>query len=246
MRFASSMRPMMVLMLAAALLTGCAHSRGGNGDEGYANGYDSDPIEPFNRAMFRVHEVVDAILLKPIAKVYRAVVPEPVRDGLHNVLVNLTEPVTFANAVLQADPDRAFKSFWRFVLNSTYGFGGIRDFAGQYGLPHRGEDFGQTLGRYGSGPGFYLFLPVLGPMNGRDAVGRVVDVVSDPAMYLTTGYWQTAKAGANGLDVRERNLDRVDEIYKTSLDPYATIRSAYGQRRDSEIRNGRINPKTDY
>lgn len=198
-----------------------------------------DPYESFNRQVFAFNEVVDTMVLKPVAQVYRFVMPEVGRKAVSNALRNFYEPVTMANAVLQLDFERAFTSFWRFVINTTLGVGGLYDFAGENTeLKHRGEDFGQTMGVWSnSSDSAYLVLPILGPSTTRDAFGRVVDVFLNPWNYGLETWESIAIAGGNGIAAREEALDLVDEIYQTSFDPYATIRSGYTQRRKAQIFN---------
>lgn len=198
-----------------------------------------DPYEPFNRQMFAFNEVLDTVLLKPIAQVYRFVVPEVGRKAVSNALQNFYEPVTMMNAFLQGDVDRGFTSFWRFTLNTTLGGAGIYDFAhNNTELKYRPEDFGQTIGVWSNNADSnYLVLPIFGPSTTRDAVGRVADIGLNPWTYaLKTG--ESIGVGvANGIVARENALDLVDEIYANSFDPYATIRSAYLQRRSAQILN---------
>lgn len=198
-----------------------------------------DPYEPFNRQVFAFNEVVDTMLIKPAASVYHFVVPDMGRKAISNVLRNAYEPVTMANAVLQLDFERAFTSFWRFVLNTTLGVGGIYDFAGENTeLKYRSEDFGQTLGVWASDTdSAYLVLPILGPSTTRDAFGRGVDVFLNPWTYALETHESIELAAANGLVAREEALKLIDDVYATSLDPYATIRSLYLQRRKAMIRN---------
>jgi phospholipid-binding lipoprotein MlaA len=198
----------------------------------------SDPIESVNRGIYEFNRFMDKILIKPIAKTYKRVVPEVARRGVTNALHNLTEPVTFLNAILQADPDRAFTSFWRFAINTTWGIGGLGDVAGDAGLKYRKEDYGQTAGVYGMGEGPFLMLPLLGPSNGRDTFGMVVDIVTDPFNYTFDDDAITARTLVSGLDARTNNLELVDEIDRVSLDSYAAIRSLYTQKRRDDISNG--------
>lgn len=202
----------------------------------------SDPLETVNRAIYSFNNVLDKILIKPIAKGYRFVVPELARRGVHNVLTNLSEPLTLINTALQGDKQHGFTTFWRFAINSTYGVGGIFDVAKDAGLENRKEDFGQTAGVYGAGQGIYLMLPVLGPSNGRDAFGKVVDIFTDPFDYVLNDNALLVRTGFTGLDARESTLNLVDQINRTSLDPYATIRSLYTQKRWDDIRNGKRAP----
>lgn len=221
-----------VALLSMVLLSACAAQRG-------ADQADFDPLEPFNRGMYQFNYVADGVLIKPVTKVYRGIVPEPGREAVHNFVYNLTEPVTVLNAALQLDPQRTFTSLWRFLLNSTLGVGGLFDFAGKYGLEPRQEDFGQTLGSYGVGPGPYIVLPLIGPSSLRDAFGMVVDYFSDPFSHILDHEEEVGRYFLEALDARNRTLELTDHIYATSFDPYASFRSAYLQRRDHEIRNGK-------
>lgn len=239
------LRSAIVLLFTAMLVIG-AVSMPGKAYAGFENGGEvtiSDPLEGINRAVYGFNKFLDKILLKPVAKTYRFVVPQIARKGIRNVLTNLTEPVTFLNSVLQGDVEHSFTTLWRFTINSTVGIAGLFDVVGDHGLRHRDEDFGQTLGKYGIGEGPYLVLPILGPSNGRDLVGAVADAFSDPYNYIFTDYAIAGRSVVKGIDRREGALNLIDDIDRTSLDPYATIRSLYTQRRLDEIRNGKMKGK---
>lgn len=213
-------------------------------DEVYADYYAPaevyDPLETINRGIFKFNEGLDFILLKPIAKTYVFVVPEFGRQRVTNVLSNLGEPVNALNGFLQGNPERGFTSLWRFILNSTFGVLGVFDFAGENTeLKKVSEDFGQTMGVYGWGSGAYLVLPIVGPSSTRDAFGLAVDVVSNPFNHVDSDEFVYGRMGATIVDSRARNLDFIDEIYANSVDPYATIRSAYLQRREALVNNQR-------
>ncbi len=197
-----------------------------------------DPLEPLNRGIFKFNEVVDMVILKPVAKTYVFVVPEFGRDRVHHAVNNLGEPVNMVNGFIQGNPERGFTAMWRFILNSTLGVLGLFDFAGHnLDLQHQEEDFGQSMGWYGIGSGPYIVLPLMGPSSLRDSVGRVVDAVSNPFNYSDSDEFVYGRIAATVIDGRAQTLDLIDEIYDTSLDPYATIRSAYTQRRLAEIHN---------
>ena len=203
------------------------------------SGPTDDPLESFNRQVFAFNEVVDTVLLRPVASTYRAITPEYARKGMRNFFRNFYEPVTMANALLQGDPERFFTSMWRFFLNTTLGFGGVYDFAGTYGnLPYRQEDFGQTLAVWADDDdSAYLVLPILGPSTTRDALGRVVDIFLDPWTYSLKAEEAIGAAVGQGITIREELIDPIDDVYATSFDPYATIRSAYEQSRKAAIHN---------
>lgn len=201
---------------------------------------NNDPIEPFNRTMYSVHEAIDTVALRPAAQVYRFVLPQPVRTGVRNALGNLHAPTILMNDVLQGEMDRGARTAARFLINSTLGLGGIIDVANwQFGIPGHSEDFGQTLAVWGVGEGPYLFLPVLGPSNPRDLLGFGVDVVASPWFWFGQGSvvdaLRWAYTGISIVDTREGVLDALDELNRSSLDPYSTLRSAYRQRRNAEI-----------
>jgi len=204
----------------------------------------NDPLEPFNRGVYEVNRVVDGLIVKPAAQIYRGVVPEEGRQAVRNVLDNLDAPVILANDLLQGEFDRAGVTLQRFVINTTFGVLGVFDAAQDFGLEKHDEDFGQTLAVWGVEEGFFLFVPLLGPSNPRDLVGVVVDsLVIDPWGHIARANdleWVSyTRLGLNVVDQRSRVLDTLDEIERTQLDPYIYIREAYRQRRSSEIRNGR-------
>ena len=204
-----------------------------------------DPFETTNRTIFDFNNQVDKIVLVPVANAYRAVLPEPVRDSVHNFLQNLDAPVVFANDALQARPDLAGTTVARFLVNSTVGVGGLFDVATKMNLPYHGNDLGVTFAVWGVSDGPYLMLPVLGPSNFRDAIGEAGDSYADPGNRVASnnGYlWATfARAGTQGVDERSRNIETLADIERTSLDYYATIRSLYRQHRAAEIRHEQTN-----
>ena len=208
----------------------------------------NDPFEGGNRIMFDVNQVLDEVLLRPVAVVYRAVLPDFAQDGVRNFMNNLNSPVIFANDVLQGESDRAGTTLLRFGINSTIGLGGLIDVAKELDLPYHDEDFGQTLGTWGAGEGPYFYFLVMGPSNVRDFTGFVVDRGLDPLTYVNWGddeleYVPLGRTVLNVIDLRARNIDTLDEIERASVDYYASIRSLYRQSRADAIRNGA--PSTD-
>ena len=199
---------------------------------------DNDPLEVPNRMFFAFNEALDFMVIRPVAVTYRYVVPLGVRNTVRNFLRNLRSPVTLANNLLQGDLERAEITFTRFFINSTIGLLGLFDIAADSGFPYHEEDFGQTLGTYGAGEGFYLVLPVLGPSSLRDGGGRIVDIFLDPLTYLAPQEFNLGRAAASGVDYRSRNIEELDELKADSLDFYARIRSLYRQYRENEINNG--------
>lgn len=205
-----------------------------------------DPLESFNRGSFEFNLFLDRLLLKPIAKGYRAVTPGLVRTGVSNFVFNLKTPVTVANDLLQGEPRRATESVGRFMFNTILGFGGLVDVGGMLGMPERHlEDFGQTLAVYGVDSGPYIMLPLLGPSNPRDLTGMVVDFVFDPLTFVGPSEISLARSGADIVSLREANIETVDELERTSIDFYAATRTLSRQLRDNQIRNGAPAPLDD-
>lgn len=202
----------------------------------------NDPFEPLNRQVFEINMFLDRILLKPVAQAYVWLFPIELRDAIHNIITNADEPVNFANALLQGNMERAGTALGRVAINTTLGVGGMIDVASDLGLQPVEEDFGQTLAVWGVESGPYLVLPLFGPATVRDGFGRVGDFFFDPLTYVL---WNTDKEYigpsilvTTAIDLRSRNLDTLDEIERTSIDFYATIRSLYQQRREDLINNG--------
>lgn len=205
-----------------------------------------DPFEDFNRGSFKFNLFLDRALLRPIAKTYRFVTPSFVRTGVSNALHNLQTPVTVANDLLQGEPLRATESVGRFMFNTILGFGGLVDVGGMLGMPERHtEDFGQTLAVYGVGSGPYIMMPLLGPTNPRDLTGMVVDFVFDPFTFFVPTESSLGRRGMSIISFRERNIETIDELERTSIDFYAATRTLAQQFRDSEIRNGAQAPLDD-
>lgn len=240
------------LALAAILVAGCASSPDRQDDEAYADYVETnDPLEPFNRAVFKFNQAVDTLLLTPLAIVYRDIYPPIMQKGTHNILVNLRAPMVLANDLLQGDTRGAGITARRFLINTTLGAGGLRDTAAiNFDLEVQEEDFGQTLAVWGVGEGPYLVLPILGPSNPRDGVGFAVDtVLLDPisaaAVWTDTNWVDTmarSRTGATAADARARTLEATNELERTSLDYYAAIRSAYRQSRNNAISDGALEP----
>lgn len=203
----------------------------------------NDPFEPLNRKIFDFNQFLNRILLKPVATVYRDVVPEFGRNFIRHFLDNLGEPVVFANDMMQGEFRRAGVTAGRFVINSSVGLGGILDPATPTGLEKQTGDFGQTLYSWGIPDGPYLMLPILGPSNPRDGIGMGVDGFIDPFGYLAADYGARnsstiGRFSAAGIDELSRNMDQLDEMQRDSIDFYASLRSLYRQHRASELRHG--------
>jgi phospholipid-binding lipoprotein MlaA len=197
-----------------------------------------DPWERFNRGMFRLFQKFDRAVFRPVALAVGKIIPKPIRSGLRNFLRNLGEPVVFLNDVLQLKPGRAARTLARFTLNSAVGLGGLADVAKTAKLPYRPNGLGNTLARYGVGPGPYIFLPILGPSTLRDLGGAQADRLVLP---LAVGKpfnrfdWQLATGALAGLDQRIETDEDLRTLLSGAADPYATLRSVYLQSRIAEI-----------
>jgi phospholipid-binding lipoprotein MlaA len=197
----------------------------------------ADPLEPINRGVFWVNDKLYFYLFKPVAKGYRLVIPRPARVSVSNVFSNLATPIRAGNALLQLKYRDFGTEIYRFVINTTFGIGGLFDPAESVaGVKPRIEDFGQTLGYYGAGHGFYLVLPVVGPSSLRDGMGSFVDSFADPFRYAdleTEEYlWVKLLDATNRLSL---DRDTYEGIVRDSIDPYLFIRTAYAQRRLAQV-----------
>ena len=198
----------------------------------------ADPYEEDNRGRFAAHVRLHHYVIDPVERVYIATVPDPARSGVHNFLTNLETPSILANDLFQGDFKRAGDTLSRFVVNSTLGLFGIFDIAGKAGIPFRDDDFGATLATWGVGDGPYLLVPVIGPSNPRDLTGKVVDFVIDPLHYVTVPGGVLTSVGHAGLheaDKRQSEVGELDELARTTRDPYAAERSRAREERSMEI-----------
>ena len=196
-----------------------------------------DPYENWNRKVFAFKEDLDRWLLKPIAQSYRMIMPEFVDRGVTNVFSNLGEVSSFTNSVLQLKLESAVVAAGRFTFNTVFGLAGVFDVATAWDLPERPEDFGQTLGYWGSGAGTYLMLPVLGPSNPRDFAGFGVDSFLLPS---TRDAIESPYSGyARGVQIVDIRADLIPAEKLISGDRYVFVRNAYMQRRDFLISDGK-------
>ncbi len=230
-----------IAMLALGLgLSACGGQQSQPGAEADQT---NDPYESTNRFFYGVNDKLDRYALKPVAQGYIYIVPNPVRGSVHNVLSNLSSPVTFADDVSQANPRRAGDTFMRFIINSTAGGFGLFDVATGWGYPTHDTDFGVTLALWGVPSGPYLYLPLLGPSSPRAVAGYGADIALDPFTWvprdhgLLTLNW--ARNGLNLLDTRARLIPDLDKVKEGALDPYATYRSLYQQNLAAKIEAAR-------
>lgn len=224
--------------LAALLLAGCASTQGPRDD--------SDPLESYNRAMFDFNDSVDKAVFKPVAKAYRRVLPEPVIASVGNFFSNLNDVVVLVNDLLQLKLHQAATDSSRIVFNTTFGLLGLFDVASSMELPKHNEDFGQTLGYWGFGEGYYLVLPFLGPSTARDTVGLVGNFYTNPIDWATDS--EAVKWSLWGLDLinRRSRLLRIERVLaEDQIDPYSFQRGAYLQQRRNLVYDGDP-PKPDF
>ena len=208
-------------------------------EEEYEDPADSDPLEPGNRAMFELNEFVYRWLMDPVTDVYSFVVPRPVRRSVLRFFDNLGEPANFVNEMLQLNPGRAGKTGARFVVNSTVGVVGLFDPASRWGMDANHTGFGETLGAYGVGPGWYLVVPVLGPSTVRDLFGGAVDAMLRPQVYVMGTYTIVLLATGGGISRYDQNRTQLDALRASSVDFYAAMRSAYLLQRRADVREAR-------
>ena len=205
-----------------------------------------DCFEKLNRITFSFNQGVDKAIIKPIAKSYRNL-PDPIQKGTGNAVKNLSNLITIPNNVLQGDIKTAFINTARLALNTTVGLLGTVDVANKMGFPkYQKEDYGQTLGAWGFGPGCYIVLPVLGPSTIRDTAGSFANVFGGDPWYnasvhgnnefLSEGLYITSKA-ISGIDFRANNIESFNNLEKNSLDFYASVKSLYLQDRENKIQN---------
>jgi phospholipid-binding lipoprotein MlaA len=236
-----------VLVASALSLAACAHAPA-NPEARAEFQRTNDPAEPTNRTVFRANQFVDRNALKPVAKGYTEYVPGRVRRSLHNFVSNLEEPGVAINDVLQGNVSRAWNTTQRFAVNTTLGGAGLFDVATDWHRPRHDADFGQTLGVWGVGPGPAVQLPLFGPSNVRDTVGKVGGLVTNPLTFVTGGAATAVNAASGGIGVvdgRSRLIPVTDDLERSSLDYYATLRSVAAQRRAKLIAEARVGAVTE-
>ena len=207
-----------------------------------------DCFEKINRVTFALNQTLDGVIFKPVASLYKKL-PSPARTGVSNSLENISHLLTIPNNVLQGDFLQAGINTGRFIINTTIGILGIFDVAEYLGLTnYEKEDYGQSLAKYGVGPGCYIVLPVLGPSTMRDTVGSTLNFLGgDPWYNVTIGndtqFFKNSdyyySKGAAGVDFRAKNYDSIENLEKNSLDFYASVKSLYLQDRQQKILNSR-------
>jgi phospholipid-binding lipoprotein MlaA len=215
-------------LLLAGLLSGCATP----------SGNPADPLEPFNRAMFGFNDALDTAVVKPVAKGYRAVLPDFMQTGVTNFFSNLEDIWISANDLLQGKFQQGGEDFARFLLNSVVGIAGLFDVASDGGLDKHNEDFGQTLGTWGVGSGPYLVIPFLGPSTVRDGLAFLVDTQADLVWRIDDVPVRNSAVALRYVSRRANLLDATDLIDQAATDKYAFIRDAWLQRRRNLVYDG--------
>ena len=205
-----------------------------------------DCFEKLNRATFAFNQGLDKAIIKPIAKGYRNL-PDPIQKGTRNAVRNLSNLITIPNNVLQGDVKMALINTGRLVVNTTVGILGTIDVANKMGFPkYEMEDYGQTLGAWGIGPGCYVVLPVLGPSSLRDTAGSFINVMGGDPWYNASAHGNNEFLNQNvfmaskvlsGIDFRANNIESLENLETNSIDFYASVKSLYTQDRENKIKN---------
>lgn len=241
-----------IFVIFISLFVGIDANAGADGENSLSSKNDpsnvKDCFEGVNRAIFGFNQGLDTAIFEPVAKAYRKL-PQPIRKGTGNFVLNLSNLATIPNNILQGDLKMAATNTGRLVVNTTVGILGIFDAASGLGLSkYEKEDYGQTLGKMGFGHGCYLVLPVLGPSSVRDAVGSITNLSGgDPWYNITVKnntnyvkesdyYWSR---GTAGIDFRAKNVESFDNLEKNAIDFYASVRSLYLQDRQQKVLNSK-------
>jgi phospholipid-binding lipoprotein MlaA len=218
-----------ILPALALALAGCAST--GEGDP-------RDPLEPMNRAVYKFNEAIDETVAKPVAIVYRDVVPDPARGWVRNFFSNLNDVLIGANNLLQGKVGDGLQDWFRVAVNTVMGPLGINDWASEMGIEKHNEDFGQTFGWWGAGPGPYLVLPILGSSTVRDGAGTVLDLALDPVGEVEPTRLRNTMVVTRLVGVRADLLEASRILEQAALDKYTFQRDAYLQRRRSLVYDG--------
>jgi phospholipid-binding lipoprotein MlaA len=220
------MKPVAATLLSVAVLAGCATAQ------------RPDPLEPMNRKVFAFNDAVDTAVLKPAAQVYKTVVPSPVQLAVSNFFGNVKDAWSAVNLFLQGRFADGFSDVMRFGTNTVFGFAGVMDIATELGFERHGEDFGQTLGRWGVPNGAYIVWPILGPSTVRDSIGLPIDMQATPESLVTVSLTRNTMTGLRLVSTRAGLLSATGLIDDIALDKYAFVRNAYLQRRRSLVYDG--------
>lgn len=193
-----------------------------------------DPLEGYNRVIFSFNEGIDEAILKPVATGYKSFLPEFIQAGIGNFFSNIGDIWTSVNNLLQGKVEESATDLLRIAVNTTFGIGGVIDIASKEGLPKHQEDFGQTLGVWGVGPGPYFILPLLGPSTVRDALATPIDFQGD-ILLRTRPLVRNTTSVVRVIDKRAAALDATNLIEEAALDKYVFIRAGHLQRRAAQV-----------
>ena len=230
--------PRVIAALALAAVAGCATTPGVDHQDRHTAG-PKDPYESVNRKVFAFNDALDEYALKPVAKAYNAVIPSPIRTGVHNFFGNFSDAWSAVNQLLQGKAVDAGTMVARVLTNSTIGIAGLFDPATSLGLERKPEDLGLTLGHWGLEPGPYLVLPLFGPSDIRDAVALPADTYVSPALLVAPKYWKEVGVDAIGVvDTRAGLLGASQMLDELAFDRYTFLRDAYITRRRSLVYDG--------
>ena len=224
------------VLLAAALVTGCASNQTIDGE------VNPDPYEDTNRSFYKFNDALDRHIMTPVAKNYVKVTPEPVRDGVTNFFDNLEYLNVILHSFLQGKLGQGISDVTRFVVNSTVGIGGLLDVATSMGLKENDEDLGQTLAVWGLDPGVYLYIPFLGPYTARNSPDVAGSYFTNPFTYISSIFLLPVTA-LNLINDRANLLEASEFVEEASIDPYSFTREAYLQQRRYLIHDG--NPPSE-
>ena len=237
MKFLTRRISLMLLGCVLLVLQGCAT---------VTNPDPRDPWESMNRSVYKFNDALDTAAIQPAAKAYVAVLPSPVRTGIHNFLGNLGDVWSMANSALQLKGQATAETFMRITVNTFLGLGGVLDVASEMRLEKRKEDFGQTLGYWGVKPGPYVVLPIFGPSTLRDTLATPLDMKGDAVQQFNDQAARNVLSVTRVMDVRSGLLQTVDVIKAAALDPYTFVRDAYLQKRENDVHDGNPPAGFDY
>ena len=237
---------LLVIFLPLTLISGCNTL---SVQDDHQRHISADPLQGLNRSIYAFNQGADKLILKPVAKGYSKIVPDPAKKSVSHFFSNLGEPINVINNLLQGKVGRAFSSTYRFVVNSTLGVFGLFDVAKSFNVEETPEDFGQTLAAWGVGPGPYLMVPLLGPSNLRDGLGSLIDSAAYyPLDEITDSPGErTALVVTSVISFRAGFLG-VDDVLEKQLDPYGFLKQAVEKSRIKDIYDGNppLAPEEDY
>lgn len=197
-----------------------------------------DPMESWNRGVFRFNDSVDRALVKPVATAYARVTPSWMRTGINNFFTNLDDVWSLVNNALQLRGADTADSFGRVIVNSTMGLGGLLDIAGEMGMERHSANFGLTLGRWGVGPGPFVVLPLLGSSTLRDTLALPVEIKGNLVNSVQDVPTRDVLTVLNAVDTRATYLKASDVVDGAALDKYSFTRDAFLQRRRNQVYDG--------